>query len=105
MKKTAFILLISATGLFSCAGVQEKPSGNEMNRVLFNCDNGEQVEMRFFPARDMAVLVRNGKSIELKQQPSGSGFIYTNGPNTVRGKGREIMIEIGRMVPIRCAAV
>jgi membrane-bound inhibitor of C-type lysozyme len=105
MKKTVIILLVLAISLFSCAVEQNKPSEIEMNRVQFNCDNGERVEVRFFPTLDKAVLVRNGKSVELKQQPSGSGFIYSNGPNTVRGKGREIMIDIGRMVPIRCEAV
>ena len=61
--------------------------------------------MRFFPRQGVAVLVRHGMPIELQQQPSGSGFVYSNGPNTVRGKGDEITIEIGRMVPLACKAV
>ena len=44
------------------------------------------------------------KTIELQQQPSGSGFIYSNGPNTIRGKGNDLTVEIGRMVPIQCKA-
>lgn len=50
------------------------------------------------------MLVRGGRTLELQQQPSGSGFIYSNGPNTVRGKGDELVLEIGRMAPIRCLA-
>lgn len=104
MKTGNLILLVSLAGLAACAGGQQKPADSEMNRVRFHCDNGEHVEMRFFPAREMAVLLRHGTSVELRQQPSGSGFIYSNGPNTVRGKGREITVEIGRMAPIRCEA-
>ena len=42
--------------------------------------------------------------IDLAQQRSASGFIYSNGPNTIRGKGDALTIEIGRMVPIQCQA-
>ena len=104
MKTGNLIFLVSLAGLAACAGGQRQPAEAEMNRVRFHCDNGEHVEMRFFPAHEMAVLLRNGRSIELRQQPSASGFIYSNGPNTVRGKGREIIVEIGRMAPIRCEA-
>lgn len=72
--------------------------------VQFKCSNGEQIEMRFFPARGVGVLVRGGNAIELQQMPSASGFVYSNGPNTVRGKGNELTVEIGRMVPIQCVA-
>jgi hypothetical protein len=48
--------------------------------------------------------MRNGENIPLSQQPSGSGFMYSNGPNTIRGKGNDLTVEIGRMVPIQCSA-
>ena len=68
------------------------------------CSNGEEVEMRFFPAQGVGVLVRNGKPMELQQQPAASGFVYGNGPNTVRGKGNELIVEIGRKVSLTCHA-
>lgn len=73
-------------------------------RVSFSCVNGERLEMRFFPLQGIAVLMRNGDRLELQQQVSASGFIYSNGPTTVRGKGDEISVEIGRMMPIICHA-
>ncbi len=73
-------------------------------RVQFDCDRGEAIEMRFFPLQGVAVLVRNGQTSELQQQESGSGFIYSNGPTTVRGKGDALTVEIGRMVPLHCTA-
>jgi membrane-bound inhibitor of C-type lysozyme len=48
------------------------------------------------------VLMRQQHEISLPQQPSGSGFIYSNGPNTIRGKGNALTVEIGRMLPIQC---
>ena len=71
-----------------------------MRHVSFTCENGEQLEMRFSQDQRIGVLVRNGEVLELKQQISGSGFIYTNGPNVVRGKGDELTIEMGRTAPI-----
>ena len=80
-----------------------EPTGER--RVQYICASGEEVvEMRFFPLQGVGVLVRHGKPMELQQQPAASGFLYTNGPNTVRGKGSELIIEVGRMVPIRCQA-
>lgn len=82
---------------------QGEPTGER--RVQFNCDNNDTVEMRFFPLQGVGVLVRNGSTMELQQQPMASGFPYTNGPTTVRGKGDELIVEIGRMAPIRCEAI
>ena len=72
--------------------------------VGFNCSNGPDLSVRFFPAQGVAVLVRNGETMELQQQPSGSGFVYSNGPTTIRGKGDDLTVEIGRMVPLQCKA-
>lgn len=74
-------------------------------RVQFSCDDGNTIEMRFFPLQGVGVLVRDGATMELQQQVSASGFIYSNGPTTVRGKGDELRLEIGRRVPIVCQAI
>lgn len=103
MKVFHLILLIAVFSI-GCAASSSRGEPTGERRVRFVCTNGEEVEMRFFPAQGVGVLVRNGKPMELQQQPSGSGFLYSNGPNTVRGKGDEIMIEIGRMVPLKCTA-
>jgi len=74
----------------------------EVLEVQFSCVNSDDVTVRFFPGRELAILLRNGEQIELPQQISGSGFIYSNGPTTIRGKGNDLTVEIGRMVPIQC---
>ena len=40
--------------------------------------------------------------MELQQQRTGSGFLYSNGPTSVRGKGNELILQDGRSAPIRC---
>lgn len=88
-----------------CASTVPPGSGSvDVHDVTFSCDNNETLSVRFITSREVAILMRNGDAIELKQQPSGSGFIYSNGPNTIRGKGDDLTVEIGRMVPIQCTA-
>lgn len=101
----AWIGLMASLCLAGCAATTPSDESDDVIEVAFNCDRGEQVTVQFHPSRELAVLIRNGEHIELPQQRSGSGFIYGNGPNTIRGKGDELTLEIGRMVPIQCKAV
>ncbi|RPI46495.1 MAG: hypothetical protein EHM59_07315 [Betaproteobacteria bacterium] len=103
MRPPLLAALITAL-LAACSTPPREATDILERQVRFVCGNGEEVEMRFFPRQGVAVLVRHGMPIELKQQPSGSGFVYSNGPNTVRGKGEELSVEIGRMAPIQCKA-
>ena len=83
------------------APVPAAPASGE-RAYTFSCDNGECIQVRFSRARSLATLVRGGESVELPQQASGSGFIYGNGRTTLRGKGDELILEVGKMAPIRC---
>ena len=97
------VVLIICT-LSACSTESKQDSADTTKDVQFTCANGESISVRFFVGQESATLFRNGQEIELKQRPSGSGFIYSNGPNTIRGKGDELMVEIGRMLPIQCIA-
>lgn len=88
----------------ACTSTVQGTPAPEVREVHFDCTHGESLLVRFLPARGVAVLVRNGSAVELQQQPSGSGFVYSNGPNTIRGKGADLTVEIGRMVPLQCKA-
>jgi len=90
--------------LYGCSHAQPPTTPPARHDVDFVCDQGEKLSVRFFPQQGVAVLVRHGETIELQQQPSGSGFIYSNGPNTIRGKGSALRVEIGRMRAIECEA-
>lgn len=97
--KTLCLALLASSLLCACSTVPEAPADRD---VTFACANGETLSVHFSPTDKTAVLMRNGDSIPLVQQPSGSGFMYGNGPNTIRGKGDDLTVEIGRMAPIQC---
>jgi membrane-bound inhibitor of C-type lysozyme len=86
------------------AGCAARPKLTTPEAVVFDCQNGEVLRVRFVAEPASAVLLRQQSEISLPQQPSGSGFIYSNGPNTIRGKGSALTVEIGRMLPIQCQA-
>jgi len=94
--------------LTGCASQQSSQDYSAMSTpvhvVNFVCANDEHVEMRFFPIQGVAVMIRGGTSMELQQEPAGSGFLYRGESVSVRGKGDEIMIDDGRTAPLRCEA-
>lgn len=101
-----FRLFLSALLLVSgCATQPAVPVDSREVAADFRCANGEQIKVRFLTEREAAILTRNGEDIELGQQPAASGFWYTNGPISIRGKGDALRLEIGRMVPVECEAL
>lgn len=101
-------LIAAATVAYLAAACDAGPPSDDasttVREVAFTCTNGPDLSVRFFPDQEIAVLVRNGETVELQQQPSASGFIYSSGPTTIRGKGEDLTVEIGRMVPLQCQA-
>ena len=96
---------VAAVISVGCATTLPPASGSMVERqVAFTCAGNESLSVRFIPMREVAILIRDGERIELKQQPTSSGFIYSNGPNTIRGLGDQLTVEIGRMMPIQCTA-
>ena len=98
---TAFVTCV----ISACAVPSAKNDiSSKQHEVAFSCTRDESLSVRYFPAQGVAVLLRNGDSIELQQQTSASGYLYSNGPTTIRGKGDDLTVEIGRMVPLQCKA-
>ncbi|MBM9535861.1 MliC family protein [Desulfobulbus alkaliphilus] len=102
--------LIAATMVtLLAAGCTSTPSistsSTEVQEVRFNCTDGQSLAVRFFPAQGVAVLVRNRETMELHEQVSGSGFIYSDGSTAIRGKSNDLTVEIGDQVPLRCMAL
>lgn len=73
-------------------------------RTTFKCDNGETIEVHFFPDQGVAVLVRGGQNVELRHEPAASGLRYGNGQTTLLGKGNELMLNVGTMATATCSA-
>lgn len=97
-----------------CAGCAVQPTEEPSNggstyptnaaRARYACDGGQSIEVRFFIQEGRAVLVREDRRMELQQQRTGSGFLYANGPTSIRGKGNELILQDGRSLPVRCKA-
>lgn len=80
-------------------------NGKETNpAIVYRCDRGEDISVVFpSSAEGSASLLLKGNTIELPKQSAMSGFLYSNGRYSLRGKGEELLLEIGRMAPIKCA--
>jgi membrane-bound inhibitor of C-type lysozyme len=51
------------------------------------------IDVSFYPALERATLRMDGKSYDLKQYPTASGFGYKNDEMDLRGKGEEATLE------------
>jgi hypothetical protein len=75
-------------------------------RVSYRCDNGEQVDVRFFPQQGIGVLVRGGQNTELNQTRTPPGFTYSNGQTTLRVSDDRLTMQmnVGMMATANCRA-
>lgn len=83
------------------------PPSAEM-RVTYNCDNGETVSVRYFPQQGIGVLTRGGQNVELQQEVTPGGFIYSAPPATkltVQQDRLRMSMMIGAMAVTQCIAV
>lgn len=104
MKISYVIPAAAIVSLSACAFAPPGAGQDKVIHVNFACANGERLDMRFFRDKGRALLVRDGKALELRQQVSGSGFIYGDGSTTVRGKGEELTVEAAGAAPLQCVA-
>ena len=77
----------------------------KQSRTRFSCDNGETIEVRFFPDQGIAVLVRGGENVELNREPVDEGFKYTNGQTSITGDKSTINLQVGMMAATACKPV
>lgn len=76
----------------------------EMNEVAFDCGEAGAVAVRFFPQQGVAVLVRDGQTLEMQPEPTGSGFAYRGGATVLRGQAEELRIETEGEPALECRA-
>ena len=86
------------------AGCVQQAGPLPVTSVDYACDRGGPLSVSFDRDRGLALLSRGGEVIELQAQPVASGFKYSNVKTTVRGKGDELIVEIGKMSPITCVS-
>ena len=86
-----------ASGASGATGVVVPPSPSGTH-YAYTCDAGKKFEAVYFPAdQQKATLMLEGKTIDLKQGPSGSGTRYADaaGTLTLSSKGATAFIEQG----------
>lgn len=105
--KLLWLVMAVTVGIVGCTTASTDSNANnnasEME-VSFTCTGGESLSVRFFPNQEKAILIRNGETIELQQEPAASGFRYSNSnkSTTISGKGNNLTVTIGRMTPLEC---
>ncbi|MBU2977105.1 MliC family protein [Alteromonas sp. C1M14] len=100
------LMLVFVAALNGCANQKatEEVGSAAIKQVEFDCERGQSLSVAYYIDRDIAIVKRANEEITLTQQPAASGFYYTNGPTTLRGKGDKITLTIGRMAAIDCLA-
>ncbi len=125
MKRFAILTFSVAALILSACSIQQQPviqeatttqtapqktklrikGHTEVSIVMYQCEQDiGQIEVRFFPHHGVAVLVLEEVTHEMQEQRAASGFWYSNGKYTIRGKGTDAWLEIGRRAPIDCQA-
>lgn len=102
--KALFASVVAVVTAVGCTPIVSQHSSPQSREVAYTCTDGQNVSVRFFPEQGVATLLRHGETIELQQKPTGSGFLYSNGPSSIRGKGDDLTLEIGRMASLQCTA-
>lgn len=89
-----------ALALAGCALPPFTPPGATAP-VHYDCEDGLRLQVRY--ASDSAqVSLPDGRVLTLRQQPSGSGMRYAEGPAELRGKGQEITWAVADRIPVNC---
>jgi membrane-bound inhibitor of C-type lysozyme len=98
------IVLLILTAFISACNFVITDDISKVSKATFICTDGQLLSVHIIHNKSTAILVQNGKSIELQQKPTGSGFMYSSGANSIRGKGNNLTVEIGRETPLHCTS-
>ena len=101
MARSAVLAPLLLAGCMSAAADPARgPDPTRRIETAFTCDDGSALSVVY--AGDTATVTARQGTFVLPQQPSGSGFLYSNGRYSLRGQGDEARWEVGRMAPILC---
>jgi heat shock protein HslJ len=85
-----FLIATATICLTGCMTLPDRDGGAAatVKEEKFVCDRSDSVRVGF--AKDEAVLNSAGMTATLRQQPAGSGFLYSGEGHEIRGKGPEL---------------
>ena len=97
-----FLLLVAVfMTMVGCSGLSV--FNRDVTTVSYRCEpRDELIRVSFDSVQNQAIVIRRGQEIVLPQAPAGSGFLYENAHTSLRGKGNEAILSIGRMASLRC---
>lgn len=77
--------------------------------VEYSCDRNTNITVSFTSKKQENILTsiaiinsQNNQAIILAAKQVGSGFLYSNGKYSLRGKDNQVQWTIGRMIPLSC---
>jgi len=78
----------------------------------YNCNKNTHITVSFTQrthnknTKNIAIINGYGKQvITLPTKQVGSGFLYSNGMYSLRGKGEQATWTVGKMIPMQCSAI
>lgn len=100
------IILLSLLGITTaCAPLHNKTEA-EYYTVQYLCQQGDSFAVQYYHHGAEAVLIQSEQQTVLNREPTASGFAYGNGGTvTLRGKGDEVQLIIGRKAAVTCRSV
>lgn len=114
MKKELLVIIFSCF-LMSCSKTSayfnnEVNAGTKSNKkVKYLCDRNTTLSVRFSSTtgeKKKNIAIINGfgdQAIILASQETDSGFLYSNGRYSLRGKGMQANWTVGRMSAFQCS--
>jgi membrane-bound inhibitor of C-type lysozyme len=117
MKQRLLVIVISGF-LLSCAEIPSHITTNKVARyaqqtntenVKYTCNRNIELSVTFTAPnsendKKIAMINSFGKeAIILPNVAVASGFLYSNGKYSLRGKGKQASWTVGRMTPYRCS--
>lgn len=111
---TLRLIVIAAAVLFlgACANkhppiekAEDRPDGfYSMDKVLYQCDGFQPIEVQFYARTGIAVLMYSGRSYELPRHEVEHGFWFSDGRHSIRGNQTRLSLEMDGKMPIICTA-
>ena len=117
MKKRLLVIVVSGF-LLSCAEIPSHSTTKKLaihaqqtdtENVKYGCNRGIQLSVTFTTPnsekdKKIAIINSFGKeAIILPNVAVASGFLYSNGKYSLRGKGKQASWTVGRMTPYSCS--
>lgn len=118
MNKRLLIIIVSVF-LVSCANSHTHMTTNKTDinthktstkNIKYTCNRGTELSVNFILKNNdsgKTIAIINGfgeQAIILPKKAVASGFLYSNGKYTLRGKEEHATWTIGRMTPFQCSA-